>query len=138
MTPTHRLTHAVTFGECDPAGIVFYPNIYGWFDRCFHDWLVGFGGHAAICAELGAVGLGLMQADAVFRRPMRPNDRIEVAMTLRDWGRRALTLDYAVTLGDTLTATGTEVRGLFRPGGAGIVAGEMAALRDLFARHTAG
>ena len=126
---THSVSHVVTFGECDPAGIVFYPNIYGWFDRCFHDWLAGFGGHAAVCARLGAVGLGLMQAEARFRRPMRPNDRIEVAMTLADWGRKALRLEYEVTLAGEVTATGTEVRGLFKPVAGGITAGEMADLR---------
>ena len=130
MTITHSLSYRVTFGDCDPAGIVFYPNIYGWFDRCFHDWLAGFGGHAAICKDLGAVGAGLMSANADFRRPMRPNDDIRVAMTIRDWGRKTLTLDYEVSVGETVAATGTEVRGLFKPGEKGIVAGEMSALRE--------
>ena len=128
---THSLSYTVTFGDCDPAGIVFYPNIYGWFDRCFHDWLAGFGGHAAVCARLGAVGVGLMQADARFRRPMRPNDRIAVAMTIADWGRKALTLQYEVTLNGEVTATGTEVRGLFKPAEGGLTAGDMAELRAL-------
>ncbi|MBN8293477.1 acyl-CoA thioesterase [Rhodobacter sp. NTK016B] len=135
MSSTHDLTYTVTFGDCDPAGIVFYPNIYGWFDRCFHDWLGRFGGHAAICKEVGAVGAGLMQADAVFRRPMRPNDTISVSMTIREWGRKSLTLDYQIRLGETVTATGTEVRGLFKPGEKGIVAGEMHELKDAIARH---
>ncbi len=135
MAPDHSLSYTVTFGDCDPAGIVFYPNIYGWFDRTFHDWLAQFGGHAAVCARLGAVGLGLMQADAKFRRPMRPNDRITVAMVLRDWGRKALTIDYTVSLGDAVTATGTEVRGLFQQTGTGMTAGEMRALQELLASH---
>ena len=130
MIPTHSLSYRVTFGDCDPAGIVFYPNIYGWFDRCFHDWLAGFGGHAEICRDLGAVGAGLMSASADFRRPMRPNDDITVAMTIRDWGRKSLTLDYQLRMGETVTATGTEVRGLFKAGEHGIVAGEMSALRE--------
>ncbi len=125
----HSVDYTVTFGDCDPAGIVFYPNIYGWFDRCFHDWLTGFGGHAALCAQLGAVGLGLMQADAKFRRPMRPNDRITVAMRIADWGRKALVLEYEVTKGGEVTATGTEVRGMFQPGPNGLTAGEMAEVR---------
>ncbi len=128
---THSITYGVTFGDCDPAGIVYYPNIYGWFDRCFHDWLAGYGGHAAICARLGAVGLGLMQADAKFRRPMRPNDRVQVTMRIADWGRKALSLSYEVTRDGEVTATGIEVRGMFLPGPNGLSAGEMALLRDL-------
>lgn len=129
MSALHSIQHRVTFGECDPAGIVFYPNIYGWFDRCFHDWLAGFGGHQALCRELGAVGMGLMGSEAAFRRPMRPNDRIEIAVTVRDWGRKALVLDYTVSLDDTVTATGTETRGLFIPGEKGLSAGDLAPLR---------
>ena len=26
----------VKFGDCDPAGIVFYPNFYRWFDEAVH------------------------------------------------------------------------------------------------------
>ena len=131
MSALHNIQHRVTFGECDPAGIVFYPNIYGWFDRCFHDWLAGFGGHAEVCRQLGAVGLGLMGAEATFRRPMRPNDRIAVAMTIRNWGRKAITVDYTVTLGETVTATGTETRGMFVPGEKGLTAGDMGLFRAL-------
>ncbi|WP_334191510.1 acyl-CoA thioesterase [Pararhodobacter sp.] len=129
MSALHSIQHRVTFGECDPAGIVFYPNIYGWFDRCFHDWLAGFGGHQALCQELGAVGMGLMAAEAVFRRPMRSNDRIEIAVTARDWGRKALVLDYTVMLEGHVTATGTETRGMFVPGEKGLSAGDLAPLR---------
>lgn len=128
---THSLSYTVTFGDCDPAGIVFYPNIYGWFDRCFHDWLAGFGGHASVCARLGAIGAGLMQADARFRRPMRPNDRITVSMTIADWGRKALTLQYEITRDGEVAATGTEVRGLFKPVDGGLAAGDMAEFRAL-------
>lgn len=128
---THSIEYSVTFGDCDPAGIVYYPNIYGWFDRCFHDWLAGHGGHAAICARLGAVGLGLMQADARFRRPMRPNDRVLVTMRIAEWGRKALSLNYEVSKDGEVTATGTEVRGMFLPGPNGLSAGEMADLRAI-------
>ncbi|WP_127108017.1 acyl-CoA thioesterase [Pararhodobacter zhoushanensis] len=134
MTTTHSLTYTVTFGDCDPAGIVYYPNIYGWFDRTFHDWLAGFGGHQAICAALGAIGLGLMQADAKFRRPMQPNDTVTITMSVRDWGRKALVLGYEVTMGETLMATGEEVRGMFKRGAQGLSAGEMAELKALLER----
>lgn len=131
MSDLHSIDYTVTFGDCDPAGIVFYPNIYGWFDRCFHDWLARFGGHAALCRQVGAVGAGLMESDARFRRPMRPNDRITVHMTGAEWAQRTLRLTYTVMNGDTLAATGTELRGLFKPTETGITAGEMAELRAL-------
>ena len=38
-SPDHSLSVGVSFGDCDPAGIVFYPNFFRWFDRCFHHFL---------------------------------------------------------------------------------------------------
>lgn len=29
----------ITFGDCDPAGIVFYPNAFRWMDAGFHTLL---------------------------------------------------------------------------------------------------
>ncbi len=33
----------VGWGDCDPAGIVFYPNFYRWFDACSHALLTARG-----------------------------------------------------------------------------------------------
>ncbi|MCX2721179.1 acyl-CoA thioesterase [Roseibium salinum] len=127
----HLLDYPVTFGDCDPAGIVFYPNVYAWFDRTFHDWLRRFGGHEALCRELGAVGLGLLEANARFRRPMRDGDIVSLTLSIESWGRKALHLSYEGRVGDNMTVAGTEVRGLFKPSGDGMVAGELDALRKL-------
>jgi 4-hydroxybenzoyl-CoA thioesterase len=29
-------TWTVDWGDCDPAGIVFYPRYFAWFDRAAH------------------------------------------------------------------------------------------------------
>lgn len=55
--PAFTLDTFISFGDCDPAGIVFYPNFFGLFDRTFHAWLMAHGGHVAICEAIGAKGL---------------------------------------------------------------------------------
>ena len=52
----------ITFGDCDPAGIVFYPNYFRFLDRTFHAWLMTHGGHKAVCAKAGARDIGLVPA----------------------------------------------------------------------------
>ncbi len=131
----HRLDFSVSFGDCDPAGIVFYPNVYAWFDRTFHDWLRRFGGHGALCRDLDAVGLGLMEANARFRRPMCDGDVLSLTLSIEDWGRKTLHLSYEGRVGEHVTVAGSEVRGLFRRSGDGIVAGEMEPLRKLVDGH---
>ncbi len=129
----HRLDYPVTFGDCDPAGIVFYPNAYAWFDRTFHDWLRRFGGHEALCRELGAVGLGLMEANARFLRPMRDGDVVSLTLSVEKWGRKTLHLSYEGRVGDNVTVAGAEVRGLFKRSGDGIAAAELDGLREMVA-----
>lgn len=127
----HAIERRVSFGDCDPAGIVFYPNMFAWMDACFHDLLRLSGGHAAVCAALGAKGLGLMSAEAKFRRPMRENDVVEIALTGAEWGAKTLAVEYELRVGGAPAAAGREVRGVFIETEDGMRAGDMAPLRAL-------
>lgn len=126
-----NMTVPVTFGDCDPAGIVFYPNIFRWMDAAFHNWTRPLGGHTAICQRLGAVGLGLMDASAAFKAPIRDGDTLEVAIAAIDWSEKTMTLNYTGRVGDRLAFEGREVRGLFKLVERGIVAAELGELRDI-------
>ena len=130
----HDLEYSVSFGDCDPAGIVFYPNVYAWFDRTFHDWLRQFGGHRALCDKLGATGLGLFEASARFHRPMRDGDRLSLQLTVKEWGRKSVHLAYEGRVAGDVTLVGSEVRGLFKSAGGAMVAAEIDVLRELVER----
>lgn len=131
MKNVHVLEYPVSFGDCDPAGIVFYPRIYAWFDRAFHDWLRTFGGHATICKTIGVVGIGLMEAKAQFRKPLRDGDLLRITVSIEEWGRKTLRLGYEITIDGALAVVGSETRGLFKPAGDAMVAGDIEALRKL-------
>lgn len=34
----HSLDFRLSYGECDPAGIVYYASYYPWFERVFNEW----------------------------------------------------------------------------------------------------
>ncbi len=79
----------VSFGDCDPAGIVFYPNYFRWMDATVHRLLQErAGGHARLRRELRAVGIGMMDVGKNFRMPVRDGQRILVRLTGIDGGRR--------------------------------------------------
>jgi 4-hydroxybenzoyl-CoA thioesterase len=40
---TFKTDVTVSFGHCDPAEIVFYPNFFRWFDAAFHSFLESSG-----------------------------------------------------------------------------------------------
>jgi 4-hydroxybenzoyl-CoA thioesterase len=135
MVAIHKLSQPVTFGDCDPAGIVFYPNFFAWFDRTFHDWLRNFGGHAKICGEMGSVGLGLMEVNAKFRAPLRDGDILDLHLNIEAWDRKALRLTYEGHVNGKTAVLGSEVRGLFKTTPAGMIAGEMQDLKAYFENH---
>lgn len=125
------LTIDISFGDCDPAGIVFYPNAFRWMDAAFHYHLRGYGGHSYICRTLDAVGLGLVDASANFRKTMRDGDRLELSLEISEWTARSFALAYKGAVEGATTFMGHEVRCLFKRSNAGIAAGEISALRAL-------
>lgn len=131
MTALHRTAHRVSFGDCDPAGIVYYPNILKWVDVTCHDWMRVHGGHAVLCRQMGAVGIGLMDSSAQFRSPLRDGDALVVEITALDWHAKALRLHYRGLVGARTAFEATETRGVFMPGENGLHAGDMTALRAL-------
>lgn len=133
--PTHRFSTRVSFGDCDPAGIVFYPNILAWFDRAFHDWLWEFGGHETLCERHGALGIGLMDVSARFLRPMKNGDRLVIDLAVEEWREKAFRIAYEIRSGTRLTATGCETRGLFVQGETGMIAAPLDSLRELLESH---
>ena len=126
--------YQVSFGDCDPAGILFYPNNFSWFDRAFHSWLDQFGGHDGICRRLNAIGIGLMDAGARFQAPLYPGDQISVHLSITEWKSRSVSLRYEIRVKERIAVIGQEVRGLFRKEGSGIIAGDMNSFRNLVDR----
>lgn len=129
MSPS--FTTQITFGDCDPAGIVYYPNTFRWMDATFHKMLRAFGGHAALCEALGSVGLGLIDASAQFKSPLRDGDDLSIYATVTDWGNKAVTIAYEGRVGDRCAFKGNEVRCIFTRTESGMIAGDMTKLRDI-------
>ncbi len=130
--PDFSMDIQISFGHCDPAGIVFYPNYFRWFDRCFHTYLQNTaGGHRRLCRALDAKGIGLMDVRANFVSPALDGDMMTLEMTIRDWGHKSLTLGYLGRIGERAVVEGTELRSMFVMRDGRMRAGEMAPLRAL-------
>jgi len=129
--PDFHIDVPISFGDCDPAGIVFYPNYFRWFDRCFHALLGAHGGHRALCEKLDARGIGLMEAGAGFTAPAGENDLMRLELRFEHWGEKSLRLAYLGRVGDRPVVKGHEVRGLFVMRDGRMRGGEMAPLREI-------
>lgn len=126
----------ISFGHCDPAGIVFYPNFFRWFDRTFHSFLAGFGGHANLCEVLGSKGLGLIDVGAGFRSPARDGDLMRIEMRFAWIEHKSFRINYDGWIGDRLSVQGFEVRAVFVEQEGRMRAGAVAPLLDII--HASG
>lgn len=105
----------VEFGHCDPAGIVWYPNFYEWFDAATHRLAerAGVGLHAV--RAQGWLGLPLMQTGASYHRPVRFGEDVEVHSTVAGFERRSFRVEHRVLCAGELRLEGFEVRFLGEP-----------------------
>ncbi len=98
------------WGECDPAGIIFYPTYFRWFDAATWNMFALAGYHAKrMRAEHRA--LPLVAADCEFKHPAEQEDRCEVRSRIARWGGKSFTVGHEVVRTDgILLATGSETR----------------------------
>lgn len=100
----------IEWGDCDEAGIVFYPNYFYWFDCTYQGMLRSKGlSQREIRARYGAV-TPLVDVGASFRSPIRYDDVITIEADVQEWAERRLRIGYTVRCGDRLVATGHELR----------------------------
>ena len=128
-TIKHSCEIVITFGDCDPAGIVFYPNFYRFIDRTFHDWLRQWGSHNKLAESVDSLALGLIDCGASFHHVVRDGDVLQVNLFITEWRRKTFKVEYEAYVNDVLCLTAYEVRGLFQIVEDRIKAGEVSPLR---------
>jgi len=128
-TIKHSCEIVITFGDCDPAGIVFYPNFYRFIDRTFHDWLRQWGSHNKLAESVDSLALGLIDCGASFHHVVRDGDVLQVNLFITEWRRKTFKVEYEAYVNDVLCLTAYEVRGLFQIVEDKIKAGEVSPLK---------
>ena len=100
----------VEWGDCDEAGIVFYPNYFYWFDCTFQRMLRSRElGQRQLRSRFGAV-TPLVDVGAKFLGPVRYDDVLRIEAAVVDWAERKFRTAYRVKLGASTVAEGHELR----------------------------
>lgn len=90
----YRVT--VQWGDCDPAGIVFYPNFFRYFDQASWSLFAQVGQTLAAMQARGAIGIPLVDAGASFRIPCRFGDPLEIESWVSEWKERTFKVTHVV------------------------------------------
>jgi YbgC/YbaW family acyl-CoA thioester hydrolase len=98
------------WGDCDPAGIIFYPTYFRWFDSATWAFFASVG-YSAKRMRAEHLAMPLVAADCQFKAPAQQEDRAEVRSRIGRWGGKSFVIRHAVVRSDgTLLAEGSETR----------------------------
>lgn len=107
---TGRYACEVQWGDCDPAGIIFYPTYFRWFDAATWAFFasVGYGAKRMRSENLA---MPLVAASSEFQRPAEQGDRCEVRSRIVRFGGKSFVLAHEVVREDgVVLARGSETR----------------------------
>ena len=98
------------WGDCDPAGIIFYPTYFRWFDAA--TWsLFASVGYSAKRMRAAHLAMPLVAAECEFKNPAELQDRAEVRSRIVRWGGKSFVVRHEVVREDgVLLAEGSETR----------------------------
>ena len=114
-------TRKVEWGDCDPAGIIFYPNYYRYMDGAFQEMAAACGfSQKSLREDHGLIGTPLADTGCRFVSPAMLDDALTIEATVARIGTSSLKLAYRFLAGERLTAEGFEARVFARPAGEGI------------------
>lgn len=107
---TNTVSRRIEWGDCDPAGIVFNPRYFAFFDDATSQLIEAAGWPLAKAAAFGIIGWPLVATRADFRAPCAPGDRVTVTSTFADIRRSSFDVCHRLERDGTLCAEGFETR----------------------------
>jgi 4-hydroxybenzoyl-CoA thioesterase len=99
--PKFTRERLIRFSDCDPAGIVFYPQYFVMLNGLVEDWFndeLGIG-YAALIHER-RIGLPTVRLEVDFLAVSRLGDHVELSLQVDRLGGRSLTLALDCTGAD--------------------------------------
>ena len=128
----------VYWGDCDPAGIIFYPTYFRWMDAA--TWALWASvGYTAKRMKAEHLAMPLLSAECRFMAPAEQDERCEVRSRVIRFGGKSFVVGHDVVREDgTALASGSETRvwGRFAKGPGSALKGEVIpeAVKALFRR----
>jgi 4-hydroxybenzoyl-CoA thioesterase len=100
-----RHSRVVRFGECDPAGVAYYPEFFNWFhqamEACFEDYL-----EIPYAEMIETIGFPAVQTSAEFRKPLPVGSSIDIEVRIERLGRSSIEWRFDIRRDDTIAAIG--------------------------------
>jgi 4-hydroxybenzoyl-CoA thioesterase len=109
-----RSTYEVTveWGDCDPAGIVYYPAYFKWFDQATYRLFLAAGMRRDdITSGQWKEGTPLVAAECAFRRASQTGENLVIESDVEKFGRSSFVIRHVFRdATGAIAAEGTETR----------------------------
>jgi 4-hydroxybenzoyl-CoA thioesterase len=112
MTKTVVFEVDVTFGDCDPAGIVFFPNFSRWMDTSSLHFFMqcGVPPWRELVKTRGIIGTPLLEIHTQFLKTATYGQTLQVHTCVKEWRNKVFIHEHQIRRGDDLICQGTETR----------------------------
>ena len=102
MSKTVTYTVHVEFGDCDPAGIVWFPNFFRWIDAASRNFFTqcGVPRWEETARTLGIIGTPLVDTHSRFLKTASYGDTLAVHVTVKEWRDKSFVQAYRITRED--------------------------------------
>ena len=107
----NRQTVRIAWGDCDAAGIVYFPRYFEWFDNATHALFDKAGlSFAAMHDRYRGAAIPLVKVSSNFIRPSTYGDEVAIDTTIARWGRSSFDVQHRLLRGEDLAVECVETR----------------------------
>ncbi|MDE1951070.1 MAG: acyl-CoA thioesterase [Burkholderiales bacterium] len=112
MSKTTTMSVDIRFGDCDPAGIVFFPNFHRWMDAASLHFFMSCGVPPWNVLEhrSGIIGTPLLEHHARFAKTATFGDQLQISSSIIEWRPKVFLQKHVVMRGADLICESTETR----------------------------
>jgi 4-hydroxybenzoyl-CoA thioesterase len=93
-----RTSILVRFGDLDPAGIAYYPNLVNFLHESFEDFCAGHVGRPYPELYREGIGFPSVKLEMEFLAPVRYGDHVEVDVAVERLGRSSVRIRYEASV----------------------------------------
>jgi len=112
MSKTTTMGVEIRFGDCDPAGIVFFPQFHRWMDAASLHFFMSCGIPPWHILETttNIIGTPLLEHHARFVKSATYGERLVISTHIAEWRSKVFVQKHVVMRGDDLICESAETR----------------------------